>query len=218
MSERNVSIALLMKLTALAAVNLGLFVFADMRPMVSPLETAPGFFIVAALNLVIVQSVILGRPLGAFHFTFLVVGTLASIVVTFLTIGLTRGRSEWSLGILESLNASHLLGEYLPFADRLLTSALGVLAAWGAAEFVAGRARQRRNRPGPWARWVAAVFQGAVIGLGVLTLGPAVRYGLFDPASRGAGSAEQYAIWFLLAACPILGGVFVCYASRTRPE
>jgi uncharacterized membrane protein HdeD (DUF308 family) len=217
MSERNVSIALLMKLTALAAVNLALFMFADLRPMVSPLETPPGLFIVAALNLVIVQSVILGRPLRAFHFTFLVVGAIASVGLPIFMFRYGARRPEWSLGILESLNGSQLFGAHLLEADRLLTSAMCLLVAWVAAKSLAWRVQRSRNPPGRWAQGVAAFFQGVLIGLGVLLLVLTILHSLFYAEVPAPHTAGWYAHWALVGLSPIVGGAVVCYASRARP-
>jgi hypothetical protein len=76
MSAGRLSLALLMKITALVAIDLAL-IGSDIWLLGFPVF----LFLVVALNLVIAQGVILGRPLHAFHFTFLLVSTIFSIAI-----------------------------------------------------------------------------------------------------------------------------------------
>jgi hypothetical protein len=79
MPAGRVSLAALMKLTALIASELAL-IGSDVRLLVHPIF----LFGIVALNLVAIQGLILGRPLRAFHFTFLIVGVISSVMITVL--------------------------------------------------------------------------------------------------------------------------------------
>jgi hypothetical protein len=70
-----------MKIIALIALNLALVIRSPYLPQSPPL-----LFALVMLDLVLVQSAILGRPLRAFHYTFLVVGlTVGSTPCTWVS-------------------------------------------------------------------------------------------------------------------------------------
>jgi hypothetical protein len=68
-----------MKFTALVALNLAALRALPMIP-----ECPPFLFPVVALDIVLVQTVALGRPLRAFHYTCLIVGLLSTALITAL--------------------------------------------------------------------------------------------------------------------------------------
>jgi hypothetical protein len=78
MAGTRVSIAVLMKLTAIVAVNLALIRFAPAIAFRMP----PFLFLIVLLDLALVQAVALGRPLGTFYFAFLIAGVVSTAAIT----------------------------------------------------------------------------------------------------------------------------------------
>ena len=76
MAKASLSIACVMKLTALLAVDLAV-IGSDPWGM---LGWRGVLFPLLSLNMVLVQAFILGRPLRAFHYAFLTFGMVSSIV------------------------------------------------------------------------------------------------------------------------------------------
>src|SRR5690348_13322466 len=74
-SKQGFRLSLLMKLVALVALDMA---FLRARPFLDLLQSCAVLFALVMLDLVIIQYFILGRRLGAFHCTFLVVGLVAS--------------------------------------------------------------------------------------------------------------------------------------------
>jgi hypothetical protein len=89
-SSPGITLSLLMKLVALIALDL---FFLRVHPFLpqSPLQ----LFALVMLDLVIIQYFILGRRLGAFYYTFVIVGLVASMALHTLSLN--------SLHVLETL-------------------------------------------------------------------------------------------------------------------
>jgi hypothetical protein len=221
MNPGRVSLALAMKLTALAALNLAL-----VREVAGILEIPFVLFLFAALDLVIVQGVFLGRPLRTFHFTFLSVGLASSIAMTLISLAPEMG-SGWVLMAMFRRFREALGDDGIILARAVLTTwklgagALGLLVAWAVGRWAARRGHRRGHRAGGLARSVAAFFQGAVIGFGFFSVGARVLYSirpdLIDLTMRN--TVARYLHLGTLAACTILGGLAVWHARRSRrPE
>jgi hypothetical protein len=213
-SSQGVSLSLLMKLVALIALDLAFLRFQPFLPQ-SPLL----LLALVTLDLIIIQYFILGRPLGTFHYTFLIVGLVASLSLhTFsfnslhileTLIGLCQNPT-WKLQPLESL----------AIADRCLTSTLVLLLAWAAGLWVASQVRLRQPRLGRRSRRIASFLQGALIGLGVFTVMViTLNYLGQAPAPRLSSSQYVGLLGMGLAICPLLGGTAVILLrSRRDPE
>jgi len=197
-SKQGVSLSLIMKLVALIALDL-----AFLRVQPYRLQSPLFLFALVTLDLVIIQTFILSRCLGPFHYTFLIVGLVASLTLhMFFDNGLfhgitgtpTSGRSPGSL----------------PIADRCVTSSFGLLVAWATGLWVARRPPSRL----PWR--ITSFFQGAMIGLGVFTVVLVTfNYSGQAPALFTPG---QFAclLGLGLAICPLLGGTAVLLLRSQR--
>jgi hypothetical protein len=152
---RRVSIAVVMKLTAIIALNLAVLrVVPEMLAAIPP-----SVFAIVMINLLLVQTVALGRPLRAFHYTFLIVGFLSTGVI----IALAFSKSSpvpGSLRILETAiqhyravrGQSRVISPLIEFpmlstAEAWLACILGLLPAWAAA-VLASWSMHRRCRRG----------------------------------------------------------------------
>ena len=160
----------------------------------------PCVFAIVMINLLLVQIVALGRPLRAFHHTFLIVGLLSTgalIALAFTESSPVPG----SLRILEPLAC--ILG-------LLPACAAAVLASWS---------MRRRFRPTSKRRRIVAAFlKGALIGFGFFCLGATLAYSFFGPWNldpRTAGAA-WYVQWVCLVTCPLLGGMAVATLPQLR--
>jgi hypothetical protein len=179
MFRKRPTIALMMKFIGLVALKLALYPdLADRGPTLPFL-----IFLFAALNLVGIQALLLGRPLGVFHCAFLVVGS-------FSTIALTVVSASWSA----------------PW--QYAASALGVLLPWAAGLCLAGQIQRLdetlRRRP----RVIVRCIEGAVIGFAVFALGATIAAWI-SPEAPSPHTARWYSHLLGLVACPILGGVSV---------
>jgi hypothetical protein len=219
MPDKSIPLSLLMKFIALIALNLALLRVGPFLP-----EIPVFFFALVMLDLVLVQSIILGRPLRAFHYTFLVVGLVASIALTGLSYVIPPGRNG-SLRILETLIGAYRritgdlrwdpsFNDILASAERCLTSTLGLLVAWGAGLWVARRQPRLSGR----GRCVASFFQGTLIGLGAfMAISFTLNFlGAVPPAPHTPG---QNARLLGLVICPLFGGLAVVLLKGQRdPE
>jgi hypothetical protein len=220
-SRKGVPISLVMKLTALIAVNLALLLEGPVILLSPPL-----LFFLVMLDLVLVQSVILGRPLHDFHYTFLIVGLVASIVLSFLAYYNAPPGKVGSLRILETLIGTYLQVtaspplnrqalEYLAIAERCVTSTLGLLLAWTAGLLVARLARLRQPRSGKLGRRIASFLKGTLIGPVVFT----AIVSLLDCYGPVPPPLGQHLRWLGLATSLLLGGLaVVIFESRRDPE
>ncbi len=221
MPGSGISIALVMKLTALVALNL-----AVLRVMPVIPESPPFLFALVVLDLVLVQAVTLGRPLRAFHYTFLIVGVLSTGLITALAFRTSRPVMG-SLHILETLIqwhraargetrvvSLHMEFPMLAAAERWVTGTIGLLPAW-AAGVMASRRMRRGRPPGRRGRDIAAFLQGALIGLGFFAAGFTLAYGfgLRPPVPHTAG---WHVLRAAMATCPILGGTAVVVCTRLK--
>jgi len=217
-SSQGVPLSLLMKLVALIALDLAFLRFQPFLPQ-SPLL----LFALVMLDLIIIQYFILGRRLGAFHYTFLIVGLVASLALHTCSFN-SLHTLETLIGLYQEITGTptwkrQSLG-CLAIADRCVTSTLVLLLAWAAGLWVARQVRRRQPRSGRQCRCIASFFQGALIGLGVFTvIVITLNYLGEAPASRL--SRGQYAglLGLGLMICPLLGGTAVMHLrSRRDPE
>jgi hypothetical protein len=181
------------------------------------------------LDLVLVQSVILGRPLGDFHYTFLVVGLVASIVLSFLAYFNAPPGKVGSLGILETLIGACLkitsapplnrqALKYVAIGERCVTSTLGLLLAWAVALWVARHARLRQPRSGKLGRRIASFLKGTLIGP-VIFIAIVSLLDCYGPGPPAPPTLGQHLRWLGLAIFPLLGGLAVVFfESRRDPE
>jgi hypothetical protein len=197
-SKQGVSLSLIMKLVALIALDLA-FLRAQTYRLQSPLF----LFTLVTLDLVIIQTFILSRRLGPFHYTFLIVGLVASLTLPmFFNNGLFHG--------ITGTPTSRQSPGSLAIADRCVTSTLGLLLAWATGLWMARRPPSRL----PWR--IKSFFQGAMIGLGVFTVVlVAFNYSGQAPALFSPG---QFAclLGLGLAICPFLGGTLVLLLRSQR--
>ena len=217
--NKGVPLSLVMKLMVLIALNLALLRAGPFLPQSPPL-----LFALVMLDLVLFEAVILGRSLRAFHYTFLVVGLVASIALN--EFANAPPRKEGSLRILETLiGAYQEIADIPPWnrqpvedfviAERCVTSTLGLLLAWAARLWVARLMRRRQPRSGNLGRRIAAFFQGALIGVGVFM---AIAFTL-DNIGRGQPALHAprpYAVWLGLAIFSLLGGTAVLLLRSQR--
>ena len=188
MSKQGVSLSLLMKLVALIALDL-----AFLRVQPSRIQTSLFLFALVTLDLVIIQTFILGRRLGPFHYAFLIVGLVASLMLhTFFDNGLFHG--------ITGTPTSRQSPGSLAIADQCVTNTLGLLLAWATGLWVARQPPSRLH----WR--ITSFFQGALIGLGVFTvILVTFNYSGQAPVRFTPG---QFAclLGLGLAICPLLGG------------
>jgi hypothetical protein len=184
MAGAKVTIALIMKFTALVALNLALF---PPRVADRALESPVFCFMLAALNVVVIQAVVLGRPLRTFHHTFLVVGILSSIALTVIS---------------------------YPWAGpwKGVASASGILMAWTVGLREARLVRQRGGVASSRVRTVPLFVQGMLIGFALFALGATFAAWLVQAPSPH--TARWYAHIVGAIICPILGGLSVLRLLR----
>jgi hypothetical protein len=190
-SKQGVSLSLIMKLVGLIALDL-----AFLRVQPYRLQSPLFLFALVTLDLVIIQTFVLGRGLGPFHYTFLVVGLVASLTLhMFFANGLFHG--------IRGMPTSRQSPGSLTIADRCVTSMLGLLLAWATGLWVARRPPIRL----PWR--ITSFFQGAMIGLGVFTV-VLVTFNYSTQASALFTPGQFACLLGLgLAICPFLGGTTV---------
>lgn len=183
MDSRRSTISVLMGIVLLTAIDL-----AMLRMVPTELLRPPPpilLFAFVALNLMVVQAVILRRPLRPRQATFLVVGLAYFVGLTAYTVIYSPGvgRNHLAPLYLEfGLRLYRLItGDYQVFRlnnsawflqlELIVANAVGFLVAWGSG---VGIERVLRGRPGRrMARLILAVgdfFAGAVIGLFFQTL------------------------------------------------
>ena len=226
MSSKRISIAVVMKLTAIIALN-----FAVLRLVP---EMRAGFpssvFAIVMINLLLVQAVALGRPLRAFHYTFLIVGFLSTGVIIALVFSISRP-VPGSLRILEAAIQHYRsvrgqnrvispLVEFpmLPIAEAWLACILGLLPAWVAAVLVSWSMRRWCRLTTEWGRIAAGFLKGALIGFGLFCLGVTLANSFFGPWNLDphTATAAWYVQWVCLVTCPLLGGMAVATLTQFR--
>ena len=179
MVRKRLTIALMMKVIGLVALNMALYPGLVHLSPPSPILC----FLIAAIDLVGVQALLLSRPPGAFHCAFLVVGILWSIVLTVVSV-------SWSA----------------PW--QYAASASGVLVPWMVGLYVTGQIQRLdetlRRRP----HVIVACIEGAVIGFAVFSLVATVAAWI-TPESPLPHTARWYAHLIGLVVCPIFGGTSV---------
>jgi hypothetical protein len=214
-SRQVVTLSLLMKLVALAALDL---VFLRVHPSLP--QSALQLFALVMLDLVIIQYFILSRPLGAFHYTFLIVGLVASLALHTFSFNSLHAL-ETLIGLYQEITGDLTWKErslgYLAIADRCVTSILVLLLAWSAALWVASQVRRRQPRPGRRSQLIASFFQGAIIGLGLFTMIVVTLNYLGQVQSLGL-SPELFVglLGVGLTICPLLGGAVVMLLRSRR--
>jgi hypothetical protein len=197
--NQGVPLSFLMKLVALIALDLAFLRLQPFLPQ-SPLQ----LFALVMLDIVIIQYFILGRRLGAFHYTFLIVGLVASLALHTLCFN----------GLYHRITRNPTWVGNVGIADRCVTSILGLLLAWAAGLWAARLVRSWEPRPDRTCWRIASFLQGALIGLGVFTvIVVTLNYSGQAPALLSPG---QYVclLGLGLAICPILGGTTVLLLKR----
>jgi hypothetical protein len=214
-SSQGVSLSLLMNLVAVIALDL---FFLRVHPFLpqSPLQ----LFALAMLDLVIIQYFILRRRLGSFHYTFLIVGLVASLVLHSLSFNSVHAL-ETFIRLYQEISGGPTwkrksLG-YLAIADRCVTSTLVLLLAWAGGLWVARQVRRRQARPGRRCRRIASFFQGALIGLGVFTV-ILITLNYLGQEQAPRFSPGQYVglLRLGLTICTLLGGTAVMLLGSRR--
>jgi hypothetical protein len=208
-SAKRTSIAQVMIVVAIVAVNLGLL-------RVTPVEIAtyPTIWVLlGTIDFVVIWKIVLTRALRAFHYTFLIVFVIAYLVLAnsaamerIHPLGLLVRWYQQLAG--EKTNLISLgwlrIGEIWMacFLSLALACAIGSVAAW---------LETRRS-------WdIAAFFRGAIVGLGIVmvlaTIDDAVWGSVADSPARLIGR------WVLLGACLILGGLMgLSRMKSSRPD
>jgi hypothetical protein len=197
--NRGVSLALLMKLVALFAVDLAFLRVQPFLPQ-SPFQ----LFALVMFDVVIIQYFILGRRLGAFHYTFLIVGLVASLALHTLC----------SNGLYHRITRNPSSVGYVAIADRCVTSIFGLLLAWAAGLWAARLVRSREPRSDGLRRPIASFFQGTLIGLGVFTVILVVVNYLGQPQALLSPGQYVCVLGLGSAICPLLGGTGVLLLKR----
>ncbi len=182
MVRSSLTIAQVMTLTALVAVDLAMIPFDMWYLLVFPVFLA--WFV--SLNVVIVQAFVLGRPLGPFHYTFIVAGTVASIVIT---------------GVLGWFDGNDRVELWLG------ACVLTLLLAWGSGRLASRRAARRHRQVDVRDHAKAALLaKGGLIGFGLFVLGTTLLF------STGLGPDDwhpgRWAAYYAgLLASPVLGAM-----------
>ena len=219
-SVGRVSIGILMKLTAIIAVNLALI---RAVPDLLLFQAPPFLFLIVVLDLALIQALAFGRPLRTFYFTFLIVGIVSTGVVTALCTRDVRP-PRLSLHILETAiqhyravrGESQAISPYIEYpwltaAERCVTSMLALCPALVAAVLASRWMHRRCKRLNIRGQIVAAFLQGALVGVGLLYLPGLILASFFLDKKH-----EWQAMYLLvpLVTCPLLGGL--AFASLTR--
>ena len=227
------SIAVVMKLTAIIAVNLG--VVRLLSDVLWVLTLPPVLFLTMLLDLALLQAVAFGQPLRTFYFTFLVVGVLSTGVITILT-----SRRPWqpektwgTLHILETtiqhyrtvrgqapVTPLHIEFPELAAAEQWITYILVGLLPTSAAVLASFWMRRRGRRRNNWGQAVIAFLRGALIGFG-LYLGARLVFVWFLAKwlpTPPAALTHIYWAWFVASA--LVGGLAVTTITwlRSREE
>ena len=213
------SIASVMKLTALVAVDLALVGGDTWWLLGIPVI----LILVVALNLALVQVFLLRRPLRAFHYTFMAVGMVSSIAFSVLV------SDPNSLGVNVAIVWQHrgangvawlariYQEDYHTFRTILGLGAgfLTLLTAWASGLLVAWVMRRRCQRLGGEARSSAPVVAGALAGFGLATIS---SHGLFSALRKAPVpfSRSWYAFLGSLAAGAFLGGLAVWLSRHSQ--
>jgi hypothetical protein len=184
MVRKRLTIALMMKFIGLVALNMALYPGLVALGPASPVLC----FLFVAINLVGVQALLLGRRPEAFHFTFLLVGILWSILLTVVSVG-------WSA----------------PW--QYAASASGILVPWVIGLFVAGRIQRLDETLLRRPHVIVAYIEGAVIGFAGFSLA-AIVAAWMTPEAPLAHTARWYAHLIGLVVCPILGGASVARMAQ----
>ena len=217
MPRKGVSIVRLMKVTAIVAVTLAWICAAP-----DVFQNAVGLFLLVALDLVLVQAIVLKLPLRAFHYAFLIAGIASSIGVAVLA---DSRPVPGTLHILETLIRWHraargeatMAAPYagyplLEAAEPWVTALIGVLPAWAAAVAVAFYVKRSGCQTGRSGRAVAGFFQGLVFGLNVFGCGSALAYLFGSPPPKPYTTAFYIQIG-ALPLCLLVGGMLVAWAK-----
>jgi hypothetical protein len=196
MSAKQASIAQVMRVVALAAVNLTIMRAAPLQMVIEPFP----WVALGCIDFLIFWKLILNRPLRAFHYTFLIV----FVVTFFVMANFVAAERLHPLGLLvrwyeqfsgEKVNSISLagflwIGEFwmVCFLSLTLACVIGLVAAW---------LERRRD-------WdIAAFLRGALVGLGIASLLATIghaAWGGAEPSSVLIGGR------IILGVCLILGG------------
>jgi hypothetical protein len=176
----------MMKFIGLVALNLALCRGITDRGPTIPFVS----FLFASTNLLGIQALLLGRPLGAFHYAFLVIGIFSSIIFTLVSASWTP---QW----------------------QAAASAFGVLIPLAVSLYVAGQMQSLDETLHRRPRVIVAWIYGAVIGFGVFALGATVAAWI-TPNAPTPHTARWYAHFVGLVGCPVWGGALVARPVRMK--
>jgi hypothetical protein len=209
------SLSGVMRLVGVLAIDMALL------PIIASFAFIPFLlFVLIALNVVLVQAFVVGRPLRARDYIFLGAGTAYFILISMmppltLTSGMVRIVNltiEWFSVVTDSEWLWRFVhSSWLELSTRLVASVVGLLVAWLAGRLVERQLQRRERQSGEGVPTsVVPVFQGAVIGLGLAAVG--IMMLAFFPGSH---TAFWYALRVALVA-PILGGLAGWFVSQAR--
>jgi hypothetical protein len=207
-----------MRFSALVALNLAVV-------RIAPVVVREPVFLLGlvALNVVLVQAVVLGRPLGGFHYTFMLIGIVLISVISMSGPSARLRMTQRCLRIVDEprrwFGFEHplVLSVDLRVAEPVLVDLFSIVPAW-VGGVVVSRFLRRRNRPfGQVPQGIMAVFQGMVIGLGFLIV--VLLSVHFLTPERWWDKVLQTPLGSLalksaLMLCPIVGGVSVLIWTR----
>jgi hypothetical protein len=222
---RRISIAVVMKLTAIIAVNLAVL---RLLPEVWVFSLPPFLFMVMLLDLALVQTVAFGQPLRTFYFTFLIAGVLSTAVISVFAFNQPEP-GQGKLHILETAiqyygkfrGRGPVIPPYIEFpmlatADQWITCILvGVLPALTAV-LASWWMRRRSARKSEWGQGAAAFLQGALIGFGLYVGVILVFAFVLAPWLPTPPEALTYVYLAGLAASPLVGGFALARLTLLR--
>lgn len=176
MIKRGASLSLLMKLVALIALHMAFLRRA--HPYPDLIQFPLTLLVLVTVEIIIIRYFILGRRIGSFLCTFLIVVLVASFTINTFCGG-TLSLLATSIGPYQRIpgppvRLRQTLG-YLAIADRYVTSALVLLLSWAAGLSIA-LVRRRQLRPGILDRRITpgrrttSFFKGAIVGFGAFTV------------------------------------------------
>ena len=196
MSAKPASIAQVMMVVALAAVNL-----AAMRAMPLEVVTYPTIWVfLGTCDFVVFWKLIAKRSFRGFHYTFLIVFVVAYVILALVVsterLSLLGPLVRWYQAIADGNTIRNSSG-YLWIAEFWTACFLSFVLAYVIGA-VAGCLERRRG-------WdIAAFWRGSLVGFGVFTV-----LMLIVEAATGSeqpSSAELIGRWVFLGMCLIVGG------------
>ena len=219
-SESGVSIAAIMKITALAAINLAMF-----AGVFTVLAVPVVLFFLVMLDLVVIQSAILGRPLRTAHYLFLILGLATSIAATVFVGGVLPAIvvtiQRWLVEhhtLPGAVSLAHALRTVRFSGGMELSMTVGVLTVCATAAISRSIARSMdRSDPSAslWIQRLTLFVQGAILGLAIYGLVLVFMQLLgWNPDGHAGG---RLLLGLGAATFPIVGGTLVV-SCRPRTD